>query len=64
VIPALIGLVLIVILVVSLFVKRHGESATAHPDWSETDERFRDPSTGRLMRVWLDSSGTRHYVPE
>jgi hypothetical protein len=55
---------LAVILVVSLFVKRHGEASTAHPEWSSTDERFRDPSTGRLMRVWLDSSGARHYVPD
>jgi hypothetical protein len=56
--------VLAVILVVSLFVKRHGESASARPDWSATDERFRDPSTGRLMRVWVDAAGSRHYVPE
>jgi hypothetical protein len=55
---------LVVLLVVSLFVRRHGESPTAHPDWSPTEERFRDPSTGRLMRVWLDRQGTRHYVPE
>jgi hypothetical protein len=41
-----------------------GESPTAHPDWSATDERFRDPSTGRLMRVWLDPAGARHYVAE
>jgi hypothetical protein len=54
----------VVLLVVSLFVRRHGESPTAHPDWSPTEERFRDPSTGRLMRVWLDRQGTRHYVPE
>jgi hypothetical protein len=64
VIPGLIALVLVGILVVSLFVKRHGEAATAHPSWSATDERFRDPSTGRLMRVWLDPTGARHYVPE
>ena len=63
-IPGLIALALLAILVVSLFVKRHGESPTAQADWSATDERFRDPSTGRLMRVWLDSGGTRHYVPD
>ena len=56
--------VLAVILVVSLFVRRHGESASPHSTWSPTDERFRDPSTGRLMRVWVDTGGTRHYVPE
>jgi hypothetical protein len=55
---------LAVLLVVSLFVRRHGESPTAHPNWSPTEERFRDPSTGRLMRVWLDRDGARHYVPD
>jgi hypothetical protein len=64
VIGGLVIAALAVILVVSLFVKRHGESAEPHPGWSPTEERFRDPSTGRLMRVWLDASGTRHYVPE
>jgi len=64
VIPGLIALAFVVLLVVSLFVKRHGEAATAHPDWAVTEERFRDPSTGRLMRVWLDRDGARHYVPE
>jgi hypothetical protein len=63
-----IGLIVIailaVILVVSLFVKRHGESDAPHSSWSPTEERFRDPSTGRLMRVWLDTAGARHYVPE
>jgi hypothetical protein len=52
------------VFVISLFVKRHGEATEAHPSWSATDERFRDPSTGRLMRVWLDTAGARHYVPE
>ena len=23
-----------------------------------------DPSTNRVMRVWLDTKGERHYVPE
>jgi hypothetical protein len=64
VIVGLIVAALAVILVVSLFVKRHGEAATAAPDWSATDERFRDPSSGRLMRVYLDREGARHYVPD
>jgi len=64
VIPALIILVLVAILVASLFRKRQGESATAEAGWTSTDERFRDPSTGRLMRVWLDAQGARHYVPD
>jgi hypothetical protein len=44
--------------------RRHDESAVAADGWGRTDEVFRDPSTGRLMRVRLDPAhGTRHYVP-
>ena len=43
----------------------HGESASPRVGWIATNERFRDPSTQRIMRVWLDpSSGARHYVPD
>ncbi len=45
--------------------RRHGESEAAHPGWLPTTERFLDPTTDRLMRVWLDpETRTRHYVPE
>jgi hypothetical protein len=64
VIPVLIVAAVLAILVASLFVRRHGEAPVARADWSATDERFRDPSTGRLMRVWLDREGARHYVPD
>ncbi|HET9728023.1 MAG TPA: hypothetical protein VFR41_01305 [Acidimicrobiia bacterium] len=63
-------MLIIVALIVVAFVgyarlRRHGESAVAHPSWQRTDEVFRDPSSGRIMRVWLDPiDGTRHYVPE
>ena len=42
----------------------HGEVTQAAPDWQPTPERFRDPRTGRVMRVWVDGAGARHYVPE
>lgn len=42
----------------------HVESSEVQPDWVRTTEVFRDPSTARLTRVWLDASGRRHYVPE
>ncbi len=29
-----------------------------------TDEVFKDPVTDRLMRVWADRTGQRHYLPE
>lgn len=45
--------------------RRHGESDGPQPDWLPTSERFLDPSTDRLMRVWLEPvTKTRHYVAE
>jgi Domain of unknown function (DUF1707) len=45
--------------------RRHGESDAPQPGWVPTLERFRDPSTARLMRVWVDPvDGGRHYVAE
>jgi hypothetical protein len=42
----------------------HGEAPAAAPDWRPTAERFRDPSTNKVMRVWVDASGGRHYVAD
>ncbi len=42
----------------------HGEAHRAAPDWRPTAERFRDPSTSRVMRVWVDAGGGRHYVAD
>ncbi|MGZ4155194.1 MAG: hypothetical protein ACXVQ0_12005 [Actinomycetota bacterium] len=55
---------LLVVFIVSLSLRRHGEASAPSEDWKRTDEVFRDPSTGRLMRVWLDAAGERHYVPD
>jgi hypothetical protein len=45
--------------------RRHGESDSAQPGWLPTRERFMDPTTRRVMRVWIDPArGERHYVPE
>ena len=55
----------IVAIVWSFFLRRHGESATPADGWQRTDEVFVDPSTDRRMRVWLDPvDGSRHYVPD
>jgi hypothetical protein len=44
---------------------RHAEAAAPAPGWVPTPERFRDPSTGTIMRVWTDpADGSRHYVPD
>jgi hypothetical protein len=43
--------ILVGFFVVSLFLKRHGESELPAGDWARTDEVFVDPSTGRRMRV-------------
>ena len=42
----------------------HGDADRPQPDWQATPERFRDPKTGRVMRVWVDGTGARHYVAE
>jgi hypothetical protein len=45
--------------------RRHAESARPAPGWVPTAERFRDPSSGVIMRVWVDpADGSRHYVPD
>ncbi len=50
----------------SLFGRRrgHAEAERVGADWKPTEERFREPRTGRVMRVWVDRAGTRHYVAE
>ena len=56
---------LVVLFVISLRVRRHGEGDVRAGDWQRTDEVFRDPTTRRFMRVWVDpKDGSRHYVPE
>lgn len=49
------------------WLSRRGHAETARPDpgWAPTSERFRDPSSGVIMRVWVDpADGSRHYVPD
>jgi hypothetical protein len=42
----------------------HGDAERPGPGWRPTDERFRDPRSRRVMRVWEDPAGGRHYVEE
>jgi len=47
--------------------RRRGHQQAARPGaaWVATAERFRDPASGVIMRVWIDPADqTRHYVPE
>jgi hypothetical protein len=47
--------------------RRRGHAQAAQPaaGWIPTDERFRDPTTRAVMRVWIDPADqSRHYVPE
>ena len=44
--------------------RAHGEADGPAVDWQPTNERFRDPRTKRIMRVWVDADGGRHYVPD
>jgi hypothetical protein len=49
---------------------RRGRRGHAHADqpaagWIPTDERFRDPTSRAVMRVWIDPADqSRHYIPE
>jgi len=46
---------------------RRGHAHADQPGagWIPTDERFRDPTSRAIMRVWIDPADqTRHYVPE
>lgn len=45
-------------------IRAHGEADAVAVDWQPTNERFRDPRTERIMRVWVDADGGRHYVPD
>ena len=61
----IIVVALAILLIVSLRLRRHGESVAPDPGWQRTDEVFRDPSSDRVMRVWIDGrDGSRHYVPD
>ena len=43
----------------------HAHADSPRPNWERTDERFRDPASGEVMRVWVDpADGSRHYVPD
>lgn len=45
--------------------RRHAQAAAPGPGWVPTPERFRDPSTKKIMRVWVDpADSSRHYVPD
>jgi hypothetical protein len=69
----LVGLIVVLIVVgfISLLIysfvrKRHGEEPVVPTsNLIRTDEVFRDPSTNRLMRVWVNpADGKRIYVAE
>ena len=45
--------------------QRHGETGLPGESCRPTSERFRDPTTGRVVRVWVDVvDGSRHYVED
>jgi len=65
VVYVVIGVAILVAIVMSFFVRRHGESSLPADGWQRTDEVFVDPTSGRRMRVWVDpGDGQRHYVAE
>jgi DUF1707 SHOCT-like domain len=46
------------------FSRGHGDAERPQVGWQPTGERFRDPRSRRVMRVWVDRAGGRHYVPD
>ncbi len=45
--------------------RRHAQVGEPGPGWVPTQERFRDPSSRKITRVWIDPADqSRHYVPE
>src|SRR5262252_5467904 len=45
--------------------RRHAQRMEPAAGWVPTPERFRDPSTRAITRVWIDPADlSRHYVPE
>lgn len=45
--------------------RRHDEADIPELDWRPTSERFRDETTGRIVRVWVDpDDGSRHPIAE
>ena len=45
--------------------RRHAEAPEPEPHWRATAEVFRDPTSGRVTRVWVDPlDGSRHYVAD
>ena len=64
-IVVIVILVLAGFFIASLFVRRHREAVVPAGHWQPTDEVFVDPTTGRRMRVWVDTQdGSRHYVAD
>jgi Domain of unknown function (DUF1707) len=45
--------------------RAHAQAARPGAGWVPTPERFRDPASRVVMRVWIDPADqSRHYVPE
>jgi Domain of unknown function (DUF1707) len=45
--------------------RAHAQATQPGAGWVPTQERFRDPTSRVVMRVWVDpADNSRHYVPE
>lgn len=61
----IVGLVAVGGVLVDRGYKTPLETGSPGPGWVGTDERFVDPETGRMTRVWIKpASGERRYVAE
>jgi hypothetical protein len=57
------GLILLIGLLIERWRYKPLAERSPGPDWTATDERFVDPETGKLVRVYFHPpSGERRYV--
>ena len=57
------GLILLIGLAIERWRYKPLTERSPGPDWTATDERFVDPETGKLVRVYYHpASGERRYV--
>jgi hypothetical protein len=57
--------IIALLLVISWIARPRPERESPDQVWQPTEEVFRDVSTNRTMRVWIDPrDGSRHNVPE
>jgi hypothetical protein len=59
------GLVVLLLVIFKLRQRPIVEARVPGEDWQRTDELVHDPTTGRMLRIWVDpADGSRYTVAE